>query len=432
MRITSLDVHPPAWYLVLKPWLAVFGTSVVAARAQSAVFMLVALGLWYRFVRASSSRTLALWSLALMVTNPMLLHYAIEGRMYAFGILLTAISCTCITSRWRWRWVAYWCVAVVMLYTHLFLALVVAAELVYVLCTRRDHEKSPIWVLAYGATIFAAFAPWVPYAFHVTSTAVRTGFWIPPVSLVTVPAYFLHAFLHLLPSDTTRVTLVPVVLYLVVIAAALVRAGRTAARPSGLLWCVVVIPFVALLLLSCPPLVPVFHARYVVFGLPAMIVLVAAGAMTWSGPRRIVVIAILFAGHVAGLGMLQWRGFTDTRRYWDMNVVASEVARPIDGELPAIVCTWAFPFFDAKATLGERQHVMHLRDAPPAPNVFPELLFTGHRDWWVTSLSEVHARYVWVIDEVWKEPHPVPPTWKPLAFHRRGYVITRLFERLDE
>jgi len=426
IRRTAVDVHPPLWYLVLKPWLQVFGNTVVAARAQSAVFMLVALGVWYHFVRTRFSRPLAVLTLALAVTNPMLLHYAVEGRMYAFGVLLVAASCVFLTGTARWQWFAYWPCAVAMLYVHYFLAFPIAGQFVFLLMRRRRLHLSLLWIAVYGASIIAAFAPWLPYAFRQTSDIVAGRFWIGPVAPSSVLAFVLHAFLHRIDADLQGRLVFPGLAYLAMWCAALFRAGRTRTGPYELLWCLVALPPLCLFVLSCKPLVPVFHPRYVVFGLPALITLLAAGVLGFGGRWKPVAIAVLLVGQLWGLQMLRYRGFNDTRGYWSMKQIAAEVSKPIDGELPWVAASWIFGFFDARVTLDMDQHVTMLVHSPPQFYT-PDVVYYGHRDWYIFSWDEIHARHVWVIDESVAAPIDVPANWKLEVTNSRGYARTRLF-----
>lgn len=426
-RRTAVDTHPPLWYWVLKPWLDVFGVSVVAARAQSAVFMIAALGVWYHLLRSWFSRSLALLALLLMVTNPMLLHYAVEGRMYAFGVLLVGVGCVLITGHWRWRWLAYWLCAVAMLYTHYFLVFAVAAQFVYLLLRRRDQSLSVLCILIYGASIVVAYVPWLPHALRQTSAIVTGYFWIGPIAPSTVLSYVLHAFLHRFDNDLQNVRIFPGLLYLAAWAAALIRAGRARGGPFALLWCVVAVPWACLFIVSCEPLRPVFHARYVIFGLPALIALLAAGALGLTGRWRTFVIAVLLVGHLAGIDMVRYRGFADWRSYWTMKRIAREVSQPIDGEVPWVVSNWVFTFFDARATLDERQRVVMLASAEPR-FISGEIVYYGRRDWYVLSFSEIPAHHVWIIDDAGKPPIDVPPSWKLVVTHARGYARTRLFK----
>jgi uncharacterized membrane protein len=421
-----LDVHPPLWYLVLKLWVQVFSPTILASRAESAVFMFAALVVWYHFVRTRFSRPLALLTLALTATNPMLLHYAVEGRMYALGVLLVALTSVFVTSTARWRWFAYWPCAVAMLYVHYFLAFPLAAQFVYLLMTRREQARSVAWIAAYGASIIAAFGVWIPVAFSQTATTVVMRFWIGRIAPSSLLTYVLHAFLHRSDGDLQNALTFPAVAYLAIWCASLIRAGRARNGPYSLLWGLVALPCVCLFLLSCKPLVPIFHPRYVIFGLPALITLLAAGALGFTGRWRPVVIVGLLLGHLAGLQMLYWRGFADVRGRFSMKEIAERVAKPIDGERPWVVATWVFGFSDARATLDAGQRVTIL--VPTAPSfVGDDMTYYGHPDWYITSWSDVRARHVWVIEDIAAPPVAVPSGWKLEATHNAGYARTRLF-----
>ena len=422
----AVYVHPPLWYLVLKPWLQLFGNTLVAARAQSGVFMLAALGVWYHFVRTRFSRPLAVLTLALAVTNPMLLHYAVEARMYAFGVLLTAASCVFLTGTARWRWFAYWLCAVAMLYVHYFLAFPIAGQFVFLLLRSRQLRLSWLWIVVYGASIVAAFATWLPHAFHQTADVLARGFWIGPVAPSSVVAFVLHTFLHRVDSDLQGRLVFPGLAYLAMWWAALIRARRAHNGPHALLWSLIAVPLLCLFVVSCPPLRPVFHPRYAVFGVPALITLLAAGALGFTGRWRSIAVSVLLVGHLCGLRMLRYRGFNETRGFWSMKQIAKEVSAPIDGELPWVVATWIFPFFDARATLDMRQHVTIRVDSPPEFHT-PGVVYYGHPDWYIFSWGEIHARHVWVIDENGAPPVEVPANWKLEVTHSRGYARTRLF-----
>jgi uncharacterized membrane protein len=429
-RRTAVDGHPPLWYWVLKPWIALFGADIVAVRAQQALFMLGGLVLWYRFLCARFSRPLALIALLLIVTNPMLAHYTVEGRMYGFGVLLVGITLHLLTSRWRWRWYVYWPVAVAMLYTHYFLAFVVAAELLWLLLVRRDHELKVWWIVVYGASIVAAFTPWIPHAAAQTSRIVSTGFWIPPVAPTTVVSYVEHAFLHIPDADAQGWLVFPVLGFLVTFAALLLRAGRERGGYHALLWCVLAVPWACLFILSCKPFTPIFHPRYVLFSLPALLALLAVGVLATPRRWRTASVAILVLGQLVGIGVFWWRGGTDVRQYYAMKKIAHEAQKPIEGQLPAVVATWQFVFFDAKATLPATQQVVILRDTKPVLHSTDAIYF-DKPDWYIHDLDEVTSRFVWLLEDRGQPPMPLPAGWQARRGHVRGYARYRLLERVE-
>jgi len=86
LAATAGDVHPPAYYLLLKAWLVLWPASIrieVAARFLSFVLSLVALVLYARVLRMldlSDPHRRAAWVIVLFL--PSLVYYAAEARMY--------------------------------------------------------------------------------------------------------------------------------------------------------------------------------------------------------------------------------------------------------------------------------------------------------------------------------------------------------------
>jgi uncharacterized membrane protein len=429
-RRTSVDGHPPLWYWNVRVWFDMFGVSLLSLRAQSGVFMVAGCAVWFHFVRTRFTRPIAVLTLALLVSNPMMLHFAIDGRMYACSILLVATSVVLLTSTWRWRWYAYWLIAVAMLYVHYFMSFVVFAEWLYLLCFARKSQQLKVWwVLVYGASIVAAFIPWLPSAVHQTSTVVSTGFWIPPVVPSTPLGYVLSAFLDRSDGEFSDWRVFPSLLYLFLWGAALYRATRDRELPGprSLLWLVASVPWLFLFLLSCKPLLPIFHARYVIFGLPALITLLALGALAAPSRWRNLTVVALLIGHVTGFLALRERGNGNYRGQNPMKYIAREARQPIDGEVPWIVATWMYGFLDARATLPPNQRVVWIRDQPPRFDGIEALIY-DKPDLYIHDWSQVTANHVWVIEPN-TDAMPVPPGWTLSTNHKWGYARVRRFDR---
>jgi 4-amino-4-deoxy-L-arabinose transferase-like glycosyltransferase len=429
-RLTSVDGHPPLWYWNIRVWFDVFGANLMALRAQSVVFMVAACAAWFHFVRTRFSRPLAVLTLALLVTNPMMLRYSIDGRMYACSILLVTATFLLLTSTWRWRWYAYWFIAVAMLYIHYFLSFVVFAEWLYLLFVLRKPQQLKIWwVMAYGASIVAAFVPWLPFAIHQTSTIVSTGFWIGPVMSSTPLSYVLLAFLDRSDPETADWRVFPALVFLFLWGAALCRASRDReiAAPRALLWLVAFVPWACLFLLSCKPLIPIFHPRYVIFGLPALLTLLAIGTLRAPGRWRALTIVVLLAGQSTGFLGVRHRGNGLYRGQNPMKRVAHEAMRPIDGEVPWVVATWVWGFLDARATMPVGQRVVWMRDQPPGFHGIEALLY-GKPELYIHDWSQVTANHVWLIEPE-TDSMPVPPGWTLSANHKWGYARVRRFDR---
>ena len=84
------DGAPPLYYVLLHVWTGVFGDSDVAARSLSGVFALGAVvTCWFAARRWFDERT-AWLTVIVLATNPFLIRYATEARMYTLEILLVA------------------------------------------------------------------------------------------------------------------------------------------------------------------------------------------------------------------------------------------------------------------------------------------------------------------------------------------------------
>jgi len=282
------------------------------------------------------------------------------------------------------------------------------------------------WLLVYGASIVAAFAPWIPLAAHQTSRIVTGGFWIPPVTPYTLCVYVLHAFVHALDIDATGWYVFPSLAFFVALGVAL-RSAMNERGGHALLWCLLGIPWLCLFLLSCPPLIPIFHPRYVLFSLPALLALIAIGVLALRGRLRVLVLAALLLTQLVGLRLFWKRGNYEKPGYLSMKRVAKEISKPVDGEIPTVVATWQFGFFDARATLPMSQQVAILRDSVPE-EWSTDAIYFDKPGWWILKLEDVPTRHVWILDSNESAPVPLPAGWKILVNHRRGYVRERLVE----
>ena len=111
IRLTSIDTHPPLYYLILKLWASVWGYSEPALRAFSILCYGGAMVIMGCFVRRWFGTRAAGYALLTLIGTPLLMRYGFEIRMYALGSLI-GVSATAVLARaWhddRWRdWMLY-------------------------------------------------------------------------------------------------------------------------------------------------------------------------------------------------------------------------------------------------------------------------------------------------------------------------------------
>ena len=82
------DGSPPLYYLLLHAWMRLFGDGDPAVRALSGVLSVAALPLAWLAGRRVAGRWAGVAALLITATNPWMVRYATETRMYALLVLL--------------------------------------------------------------------------------------------------------------------------------------------------------------------------------------------------------------------------------------------------------------------------------------------------------------------------------------------------------
>jgi len=84
------DFHPPLYYLILKIWSYVFGTSEIALRMPSVIFGILTIYLVYLIGKELFNKKVGLIAGALLATSGLHVYYSQEARMYSLVALLVS------------------------------------------------------------------------------------------------------------------------------------------------------------------------------------------------------------------------------------------------------------------------------------------------------------------------------------------------------
>lgn len=290
---TAVDVQPPLYYWLLKLWSLLFGTSELALRSMSVFWGSIALIFGYLLIRRLFTRKAAMLGLGFMTVLPLFIRYSQEVRMYtlvaAIVMIATYLLVVAVQTGHRRTWLLYGVFVALGMWTHYFTALIWLSHIVWhALIVRQENSpKSSFWrrffakewLWAYGLAA-ALYLPWLP-AFVVQAVTVQAGFWIPPISAVTLPNFLTNTFLYLDANATLAWVAVACFGVLVLMAWSARRVFQTLKGEQKqyymLLGCVAFVPINLLILLSLPPLKSVFVDRYL---LAAMLMLVVFCAVT--------------------------------------------------------------------------------------------------------------------------------------------------------
>ncbi len=165
--LTAKDFNPPLYYYILHFWMKIFGSSEIALRSLSFVFywatLYVVFLILQEVLKFNQRKSFAY--LVLFAINPLLLYYGFEARMYTLLCFFATLS---FYALYKKNSKLYLLAAILGLYTHYFMILVVIAQ--YFL--KNFKQK----------TAFLAFAPWA--LFVIVEKGLSGGsFWIPAPSI---------------------------------------------------------------------------------------------------------------------------------------------------------------------------------------------------------------------------------------------------------
>ena len=219
VRKTAEDVHPPLYYLALKGWTALCGTSPLALRSLSAILGILAIPLLFAACAGigiegrtdpRSEAVIysgALLSAFLLALSPTQVEYSRYARMYSLGVLLACAATWLLLKAMASRrpspyWIAYGLTIALFLYTHYYSIYCVAAHVAFfagclLAQSRGDGPGHPGRSAAMASGFVAANAiallsvmPWVP-VFLSQLAKVRANFWLPPLARADYERIFL-------------------------------------------------------------------------------------------------------------------------------------------------------------------------------------------------------------------------------------------------
>jgi mannosyltransferase len=171
LYLTSIDTHPPLYYLLLKVWAGVFGWSEFALRSLSVLAMGGAVIVGAYLVKRLFGVKAALMTLLFLVFAPFLLRYGFEIRMYSLASLIgvsatyVLVCATEVKDRTRkiWLYAAYAVLVAVGVFTLYYTVLLWITHVIWFWLSLRRKEpvfKQPWW-LAYAGSVLL-FLPWLP------------------------------------------------------------------------------------------------------------------------------------------------------------------------------------------------------------------------------------------------------------------------------
>jgi uncharacterized membrane protein len=212
----------PLYYIVLRGWVELTGSSLYALRFLSAVCGTLTLPLIYQVTRLLLGRKMALATLALTVFMPFYVYYSQEARTYSLTLVLMLVSMYAflrwLDTRRRRSLLVCTLANLICLYTHYVAALVIVAQgTILLLIGWREWKRISIFVAAQTVAVLA-LAPWL---IRVQQLLPRV---IVPADSTTLDAWSILARTWI-EFSVGRTILPPASLYLAMVPLFLALAG---------------------------------------------------------------------------------------------------------------------------------------------------------------------------------------------------------------
>lgn len=286
---TAGDVHPPLFFLILKPLYELFGANPWVMRLPSALFGLAALPLTKGIgEHIGLSRRATLFACALMAVSAFELWYSQEARMYALlQFCVLAMVLMGLQRRWGWFILA----ATAAMYSQNF-GLIYYAALCFVL-VGREFLKPLYTVQWYRLFAVLAVPPllFTPWAFVIAGQMKNyAADWIPQV---TVGGWLQPLIEYWWPGAMVQSWYLPVVIgAFILLAYAIAYAMANRSLQGMFLGWLLFAPMIAAAIVSLA-WKPMYISRPFISGAPFAYLLIAM-ALT-ATPKRAALMAALLA-----------------------------------------------------------------------------------------------------------------------------------------
>jgi mannosyltransferase len=271
------------YYSAVKVW-ASFGSSELNLRLLSVLSTAVTAALVAVLAYRLFGGVAGLVAGAVFATNPFVIEYAQEARVYALAALLTVAAALLLVEALNrgapaW-WIAWGVTTVLLVYAHAAAVVVVAAFGAAILL----HPKRPAAPALLTGSLAIGVAL-VPLAVLLLRADTRWLDWIPEPALSDI-----SPTVESLAGGES-----PLIAFAIAGAAALIVAvRRPLARSWGLLFSALLAVLPIALLFTASYLKPLFLSRYLIVAVPGMVLLATAGIRKLRFPALMLVAGAVF------------------------------------------------------------------------------------------------------------------------------------------
>lgn len=151
------DFHPPLYYLLLKGWAFVFGTSEISLRIPSVVFAVLTIYVIYKIGLLLKRPVAAISGSLLVSLSGLHIYYSQEARMYSLAALFVSLflyfSLQFFIRKQRIHLFQMSLISILIFLTD-YVAMFIVPSVIVLLLMSRSHRKQMRW-------LFAAYIPFI-------------------------------------------------------------------------------------------------------------------------------------------------------------------------------------------------------------------------------------------------------------------------------
>ncbi len=178
--LTAKDFNPPLYYIIIHFWIKIFGSSEIALRSFSLICYWATIYVIYLFlseiIKVKNILILTL-CLIIAITNPLLIYYAFEARMYTLFAFLSTLSIySLITSKKKLFFISN----LLNFYTHYFSFFIFFIEVSYIFYFEKN-KNIKFKKNFYFSWPLIFYLPWIIFIFF--NHPGSTSFWIKKIEL---------------------------------------------------------------------------------------------------------------------------------------------------------------------------------------------------------------------------------------------------------
>ncbi|MBI2252635.1 MAG: glycosyltransferase family 39 protein [Armatimonadetes bacterium] len=329
--ISSREVHPPAYYILLRLSILILGKSEWALRFPSVIFGILNVGLIYYLGKVWNRPITGLLGAFLLATSSFHIGFVQEARMYPMVIFLNLLMIIFI-SKWMLsnrliNLFAYSIFLTLSLYTHYYSILILFFIGLYVIFYYNKNILNIARWLGASLISFIFFLPWFIIVFINQINTVKY--------VLSKPSNFfglLEGLVQLISGPTVILPALWIFILGALLSIILIIMGIYYFNPGGKFIGLITLGviFSAFLISSLTPY-HIYHSRYLIVIIALFCLLAAQSILSRS---RLVFFLLILAW--LGINFLSWHNRTFDPYYKNHNFRAiclklSNMAKPDDG-----------------------------------------------------------------------------------------------------